>query len=505
MISVVCSTKTKSPEFESHVKNSCGLKNIDFLYYENKGQYSLTEIYNKGLKESKYNIVTFIHDDLDFSKCKNWGRVVVNNFQYNPTYGILGVAGTMRLNDNGTWWSEKYLTHGVVWHQNKGETYRTTFSNNVNKKDIQEASCVDGVFFSCDKTKIKQGFDEDFKGFHFYDLSFCISNFVLGVKIGIHTNIEIIHKSIGMTNQQWEENRLLFIEKFKKGFPYYVNVKIPTSHNSLKLDSYPTISIVIPTKDKTDLLLDLLDSIQDSSKYDKSKMFFYIADTGSSKANKIEIIDYIEGMIEDGYNINFIEYDYYNFAKINNDVVFNKIKEKTELILFCNNDIELINDSISHMVKIYLEHKNNVGTIGCRMHYGDGTIQHLGIAMFDSKTEDIQIGHYLKGVNFNNASNSDGQFIKTYGNTAGFMLTPFNLFVNENGFNEEYEICFEDVEYNTSLLEQGKINYTSLKGVCYHFESQTRGKSMSQKDLEMVKTFIRKSEKVYKSIKKINK
>ena len=46
-------------------------------------------------------------------------------------------------------------------------------------------------------------------------------------------------------------------------------------------------------------------------------------------------------------NISLIEYDYYNFAKINNDVVKNHVTNEYEFLLFCNNDIMLLNN-INH-------------------------------------------------------------------------------------------------------------------------------------------------------------
>ncbi len=48
-----------------------------------------------------------------------------------------------------------------------------------------------------------------------------------GVKVGVITNIRMTHKSIGQTNQQWEENRKLFEEKYKLHLP----LKLPLDPN----------------------------------------------------------------------------------------------------------------------------------------------------------------------------------------------------------------------------------------------------------------------------------
>jgi hypothetical protein len=76
------------------------------------------------------------------------------------------------------------------------------------------------------KSNLKQNFDESVSGFHFYDIQFCFRNFIEGVKIGVISNVRITHKSIGMTNQQWEKNRILFSEKFESFLPKVIYKKI---------------------------------------------------------------------------------------------------------------------------------------------------------------------------------------------------------------------------------------------------------------------------------------
>lgn len=503
LITIVCSTKKKKEEYESHVINSCGLKNVDFIYYENKGDKSLTQLYNEGLKNSKSNIVVFIHDDIDFSKCKNWGKTLLENYKKNPECGIFGVAGTTRLTETGVWWENRETLHGIVWHSNKGETYKSVFSPLSLNRQPQEVVCVDGVFFSCDKTKIKSDFDETFKGFHFYDISFCVHNFLKGVKIYVHNNIEIIHKSIGITNKQWEENRIVFSEKFKKSFPIKVDIDFPVNFNKVNLEKFPKISMVILTKERNDLLFNLLDSISEKCLYKKDKLKLFIADTGSKKDTIEEIKQYIKEYSSKFFKTELIEYDYYNFAKINNDMVFNHIDKDSELILFSNNDVELINDSISHMVRVYLLNKNECGTVGCRLNFEDGYVQHLGLSLSLTNEQEVNIAHFLYNGDYRNyqlLNITSNDYMKTYGNTAGFMITPMSLFLKFGGFNETYQTCYEDVEYNIKLLENKYYNYTSVKGVCYHFESQTRDPKINDNDVKTILNFISENTNIHNNL-----
>ena len=72
------------------------------------------------------------------------------------------------------------------------------------------------------KKRIKHNFNQQFEGFHFYDLPICVENFMDGVKIGVTTKIRITHKSIGMVNKKWEKNKLLFEALYEKNLPLTV-------------------------------------------------------------------------------------------------------------------------------------------------------------------------------------------------------------------------------------------------------------------------------------------
>jgi hypothetical protein len=52
-----------------------------------------------------------------------------------------------------------------------------------------------------------------------YDVDFCFQNYLEGVKVGVLFDIRITHKSIGMTNEEWEKNRISFSEKFETNLP----------------------------------------------------------------------------------------------------------------------------------------------------------------------------------------------------------------------------------------------------------------------------------------------
>lgn len=216
MISIVYSTRKDKPEFKEHIEKTCGTRNIEIIQIENDGLMSLTEAYNKGLNQAKNDLIVFCHDDIIFDT-KNWGNKLIKLFNKNPKYGIIGIAGTTDLID-GRWWTIKESMNGIVSHQHEGKKWTNYYSEDQGNK-LKDMVVLDGLFFAVDKTKIKHSFDEEFHGFHFYDISFCFPNYLEGVKIGLTTQIRVTHLSIGQTNQQWEGHKVRFEEKYKDKLP----------------------------------------------------------------------------------------------------------------------------------------------------------------------------------------------------------------------------------------------------------------------------------------------
>jgi GT2 family glycosyltransferase len=224
------------------------------------------------------------------------------------------------------------------------------------------------------------------------------------------------------------------------------------------------VAIIIPTKGKVEMLYDCVKSYYEHC---NSNLFtIFIADTGSNDEEKLWIKENILPLGD----VNIIEYDYYNFAKINNDVVKNYVDDTYEFLLFSNNDIKILNNVIYGMLKVFKEN-SRVGTVGCKLFYDDNTIQHDGIIIvWNNKEKKFIVDHKNKKnyFNFNTHIN------ETIGNTAALMMIRKNTFISNYMFNETYNSCFEDVELNVLLKTKGLKNYTDSSLVSYHKESKTR-------------------------------
>lgn len=216
MITVGFSTRQNNETFVEYLKKSSGIRDICVIQKINKGEKSLSEIYNEIISESKTDIIVFCHDDIYFDT-NSWGNKLIKHFQ-KTEYGIIGVAGTTNMPSSGKWWEDRKKMIGIVNHENNGKKWESKYSESLDNL-ISPVVVIDGVFMAIDRKRIKKNFNSKFQGFHFYDIPFCFENFLEGVKIGVLSNIRLTHKSLGVTNEQWEENRKLFEKTYKKNLP----------------------------------------------------------------------------------------------------------------------------------------------------------------------------------------------------------------------------------------------------------------------------------------------
>lgn len=467
MITIVYSThkdENYNTKFKQHLLNSVGLENVQILEFINHNQYSLSQVYNSGITQSIFDVVVCCHNDIKLEK--NWGKKLLEDYSKNTEFAIIGKAGSCYMPESGVYWEKLSQTMvGQVYHQPEGQKkWLSKYSPKF--PFLIPVVTIDGLFISFDKTKIKHKFDETIGKFHFYDHLFCLPNYLDGVKIGVTFSFEITHESVGQPNSEFWFSRESFVQKWGSNLPIDLTPTIFVPEIKRKnFKKFKKVAIIIPTKGKLQMLFDCIDSFQ--TYCDQNMFDIFIADTGSSN----EEINFTTQKIKEYSNVKLIQYDYYNFAKINNDVVKNHLNNEYEFILFSNNDIKILNDVVTGMLSVFEKYKN-AGTVGVRLHYGNNTIQHNGVIINqNTKGENlIGVGH----ANLTNYYNYQIGVFETFGNTAGLLMIRKFLFEKIGGFNENYISCFEDVELNIMCLSRGLTNFNNSDCVAYHYESQTR-------------------------------
>jgi hypothetical protein len=340
MISVVFSTRKDNPSHIEHIKKTSGIyKGLEVIQYINDGEFGLTELYNRALKETTNDIVVFCHDDILF-ETKNWGNKILKHFKRNPDYGILGVAGSTYLPKSAKWWEIPYTMRGIVNHQKDGKKWESKYSNHIGNK-IYDTVIVDGLFFVVNKDKIKSNFDESIKGFHLYDVSFCYDNHIKGSKIGVISDIRLTHLSIGETNDVWESNREVFALKNNENLP-------------IQCDVGETVSTFMFCHDQN-----IIQKYIETEKFKLLKDLTYVF-VGNSDYDLIKSFDDV--IIAKEYDINLEEYP--NFTAFTGwYLLWKNNLIKTKYVNLIEYDVELVEDYSTYIENIIVKEPKIVGYV----------------------------------------------------------------------------------------------------------------------------------------------
>ncbi len=66
---------------------------------------NICEAYNRGAAKAKYDILCFVHDDVEFIT-PDWGKNILQHFADDPDTGVLGVGGSICKCRMASAWSQ---------------------------------------------------------------------------------------------------------------------------------------------------------------------------------------------------------------------------------------------------------------------------------------------------------------------------------------------------------------------------------------------------------------
>ena len=494
MISVIYCTRQENPEHKSHIiKTSGNSKKIEVIEIINNGE-SLTKSYNRGLKMATNDIVVFCHDDIIFEK-NGWATKLVNHFQ-NTDYGIIGIAGTTDLDETGRWWNDRAKMIGAVKHSQNGKTWENKYSG-VFPKQIIESLIVDGLFFAIHKDRIKEEFDESVEGFHFYEIDFCFRNHLKGVKVGVTFDVKVIHKSVGETNEQWEENRKLFIEKYKDNLPLKLEVNPTITDKLSKIKTEPKVKILIHSNGNEEKVIKICNTIKEMgySNYE-IKIVLSVESENTLEDLELDKVEVAEGMYPSLHkNISILKWD---------DEI---ISEDDELYLFLSDDIEIKTNLLNRFISIYLKNKKSFGAVFPRIINKNNTIVSTGIDIMSViQGTKINVQCNLKGVN-SYYNYGEGFHKENLGNIGFCLMTTRNNLENYDWFRLDYDNLFYQSDYASKCTINKKdvfVDNDSVIQLDYNlFESEERQKELN-KDLNVLINNLRSDDKTKKLLKEVN-
>lgn len=230
------------------------------------------------------------------------------------------------------------------------------------------------------------------------------------------------------------------------------------------VDPSSLVSIIIPTRNQTKLLAACVKSILTKTKHQKFEII--ILDNQSDDPTTHAYFK----KIEQDPRVRVLSYNHpFNFSAINN---FGAQHAKGDYFLFLNNDTEVISGEwLTAMLE--LAQLPDVGAVGAKLLYPNETIQHAGVVLGIGGIA----GHSHKYI----PDDVPGYFsqkdlIREYSAvTAGCLMIAKKKFKLVNGFDEDFAVAFNDVDFCLRLRQKNLLNLYTPYARLFHYESVSVG------------------------------
>ncbi len=226
----------------------------------------------------------------------------------------------------------------------------------------------------------------------------------------------------------------------------------------------PLVSIVIPTRDRAALLRKCIESILEKTEYPNYKVI--VIDNESSEPETQQYFASLNG--NDRVEVQAIAGPF-NYSKLNNRGVD---LADGSFVALLNNDLEVIKRSwLGELVGQAL--RSEIGAVGARLWYPDGTIQHGGVILGAGGIA----GHAHSGIRSEASYFSRAHLTQNLSAvTAACVLIKRNLYLQLGGFDEvNLPIAFNDVDFCLRLRQAGFSIVWTPHAELYHHESASRG------------------------------
>ena len=244
-----------------------------------------------------------------------------------------------------------------------------------------------------------------------------------------------------------------------------LDTRIPSIYRiRYEIEGEPLVSILIPNKDHREDLIRCVNSIREKSTWRNWEII--IIENNSTEEETFSC--YRE--LESDSRIRVVRYEGgFNYSAVNN---LGYRESKGEYLLLLNNDTEVISpDWIREM--LMFAQREDVGAVGARLLYPDGTIQHAGIG--------LGLLH-LAGHYFRHYQEEDPGYMgrlcyaqNMSAVTAACMMVPRKVYEACGGLDESYPVVFNDVDLCLKIRESGKLIVWTPFAELFHYESKSRG------------------------------
>ncbi|MEZ5786309.1 MAG: glycosyltransferase [Xanthobacteraceae bacterium] len=228
-------------------------------------------------------------------------------------------------------------------------------------------------------------------------------------------------------------------------------------------DPPPHVSIIIPTRDRPDLLRRCIDSILTKTSYPDFDVT--IVDNESREKDTIDFLD----ALKDHPQASVIAWSKpFNFAALHNDVI---PQTRGEILVFLNNDTEAIHaDWLERMVAFATQ--PDIGAVGAKLYFPNDTVEHAGVTVAHP-----EIATHVFAGRLRSDAGPRGILAVSRDVTAvtGACMAVRRAVFNECcGFDEQFWSDYNDIDFCLKAAAHGYRVVLAADAELYHHQSATR-------------------------------
>ena len=233
----------------------------------------------------------------------------------------------------------------------------------------------------------------------------------------------------------------------------------------VKIQDNPKISIIIPNKDHIEDLELCLFSLTKRSTYKNYEILIV-----ENNSEKPETFEYYKKLPDRYPKVKVLTWEKeFNYSAINN---FAAKQAEGVYLLFLNNDVEILTPQwMEEMLQICQQ--KDVAITGAKLYYPDDTIQHAGVV--------LGLGGIAGHIMCKASREDPGYFGRTVtvqeisAVTAACMMIRTEDVWNAGGFDETFQVAFNDIDLCMKVRAAGKKIVFTPYAELYHYESKSRG------------------------------
>jgi len=251
----------------------------------------------------------------------------------------------------------------------------------------------------------------------------------------------------------------------------------------MRADSNIHTSIIIPVHNQSGMLKTLIAGLVETAEHGDERIELIIVDNQSDEPELKRYLNELRSRPAAPFaQIKIIPYPHeFNFAAINNVAASHS---QALFLCFLNNDIEIIDNSWFTALHNPMQ-QACTGCVGAMLYYPDNTIQHAGVYL----DADNIAGHLYK----NSPRGISGQqdFLlseqQVSAVTAACLLVRRTVFDQVGGYDEQFAVAFNDVDFCLKVQQAGFKNIWTPHAELYHHESKSRGQSHKRSFFQKLK------------------